>query len=147
MSPSPLKPPVSARLPAFSSVQSPALSGPAIEVLFRCAATLTEGASEASGQWFGSVMITFDLARVAKACRGLESATAVEHFASLASGSVRVRVRGHRLARAEIVRRFPDRNIDTVSMESSFRHEGNLLHMDIDLEVPVEVPSAGSGNG
>ena len=74
--------------------------------------------------------------------RDIESPEDVDAIADAVEGSVRVRVRAHRMACREVYRRFPDREVGTAQVFSRFSREGGNLLVDIDLEVPVGVPSA-----
>jgi hypothetical protein len=120
-----------------------ALTPQAIEELFRSAEVLTEGGldSDPEARWYGSIMITFDLGRLVRRCRGLEEPAALDRVVGAIEGSVRVRIRAHRMACAEVYRRFPDRAVGTAQLESRFRREGRLLLLDIDLEAPIDLPS------
>lgn len=140
--PPPIKPPARARsIRAFTRGPRRALSNPAIEELFRSAEVLTEGGLDDGGRWYGSIMITFDLGRLDQRCRDLRSPEDVERFVLAIEGSVRVRVRAHRMACSEIYRRFPDRDVGTAQLYSRFSREGTSLLLDIDLEAPVDLPS------
>lgn len=119
-----------------------ALTNQAIEELFRSAQVLSEGGLDGSGRWYGSIMITFDLAHLASRCRDLDHAEQLERVVLAIEGSVRVRIRAHRMACAEIYRRFPDRDVGTAHLFSRFSREGARLLLDIDLEAPVDLPSA-----
>ena len=116
------------------------LTAEAIEELFRASEVLAEG-SLSDERWYGSVMITFDLARVVRRCRGLESEEALAQFVEAVEGSVRVRVRAHRAACAEIYQRYPDRTVGTAELESRFERRGTELLLDIDVEAPLDVDS------
>lgn len=144
MAPPPLKPPVRAhRIRAFRTTERAALTGQAIEELFRVAEVLTEGGLDGSAEprWYGSIMITFDLSRLSRRCRGLEDPAELDRLIDAVESSVRVRIRAHRMACGEVYRRFPDRAVGTAQIESSFSRDGNLLLLDIDLEAPVDLPS------
>lgn len=141
--PDPLKPPARARrVAAFHRRgERVVLTSHAIEELFRGAEVLLEGGLGSKGDqqtWYGSIMITFHLDRLAALCRGLEDDAQIERLIEGISGSVRVRVRAHRMARAQIYERFPDRAIGTAQIESRFRRDGDRLLLDLDLEAPVE---------
>ena len=112
-----------------------------IDALFVHAEVLTEGGLDEAGRWFGSIMVTFDLDRLAEQFRGLETDDGREQLLDLASGSVRVRLLGHRLAMREVYRRFVEHPVGTAVIESRFRREGRLLLVDMDLEVPVRAAS------
>jgi len=113
------------------------------EALFRDADVLSEGycgGAGASRVYFGSTMITVDLARLGDYLPGPSQ----EHFAELAAavdGSVRIRIRAMRLACAEVARRMRSRVLGTAQVETRVRVAGEQLHIDIDLEVPVGVSS------
>ena len=149
MAPPQLKPPVRARkVRALHRDARAALTSQAIEELFRTAEVLTEGGLDGSSAdrpssdwWYGSIMITFDLSRLRTRCRGLEGPEQLAEFVEAVEGSVRVRIRAHRMACAEVYRRFPDRLVGTARLESRFRHEGESLLLDIDLEAPLDLPS------
>jgi hypothetical protein len=134
----PLKPPARAR--RFAALRrrggQAVLTSHAIEELFRRADVLTEGRL-GGDTWYGSIMITFHLDRLAESCRGLEGAEALDPLVEAILGSVRVRLRAHRLACAQVYARHPDRHVGTAQLESRFRREGNTLLLDIDLEAPA----------
>jgi hypothetical protein len=119
-----------------------ALTNQAIQELFRSAQVLSEGGLDGRGRWYGSIMITFDLAHLVSRCRDLDEAEQLERVVLAIEGSVRVRIRAHRMACAEIYRRFPDRDVGTAQLFSRFSREGTRLLLDIDLEAPVDLPSA-----
>lgn len=142
----PLKPPARAHraLALRRRGEQAVLTTQAIDALFRTASVLAEG--ELGGEpdaprWYGSILVTFDLARLVASCRGLEEPSALECFVSAVEGSVRVRIQAHRVARGALLERHPDRDVGTVHLESRFRREGDLLLLDIDLEAPIGVAS------
>lgn len=144
MAPPPIKPPVRAhRIRALRTTERGALTGQAIEELFRAAEVLAEGGldGDVEPRWYGSIMITFDLSRLARRCRGLEDADELDRVVDAIQTSVRVRIRAHRMACGEVYRRFPDRAVGTAHIESRFSRNGDRLLLDIDLEAPVELPS------
>jgi hypothetical protein len=115
------------------------------ETLFRHAEVLTEGRERTSKKgercYFGSTMITFDLAALQKRWRGPFEVTHREELLKLVQGSVRMHARAHRLACAEVARRVTDAPLGTAIVEVSVRLSGNTLQMDVDLEVPIGVCS------
>lgn len=124
-----------------------ALSGEAIEVLFRSAEVFTEGeVREAAGggrsSWFGSAMISFDLDALAAAWRGTFDDAARDAAVRAIEGSVQVRVRAMRIACHEVARRLPDQRLGTAQVETRVRRVGRKLHLDVDLEVPLGVSSS-----
>jgi hypothetical protein len=86
-------------------------------------------------------MITFDLAPLAAHLRGPLDDAARARLARVIEGSVRVKLRATRLARAEVARRLPDRVLGTALVETRVRLHGDELHIDVDLEVPLRVSS------
>lgn len=139
--PPPIKPPARARrILAWPRGTRGALTPGAIAELFRSAEVLTEGSLD-EGRWFGSIMISFDLAALAQSCRDVEGPDDLDDLVRAIEGSVRVRVRAHRIACGEIYRRFPDRDVGTAQVFTRFRREGEALLLDIDLEAPVDLPS------
>lgn len=146
----PLKPPARARRMRVleTRARGPVLTAQAIDELFRSADVMVEGSlSEKGGDatFFGSMMITFLLDRLVEhgreEGRRLDGEEALERLASAIAGSVRVRIRAHRMARAQVYERFPDRSVGTVVVETRFSRTGARLYVDIDLEAPVEVAS------
>lgn len=120
------------------------LTPAAIEELFRSAEVLTEGSLTGDPDretWYGSIMITFHLERLVERCEGLEDGAHLDALVDAITGSVRVRIRAHRMACGEVYARYPDRHVGTATVESRFRREGSLLLLDVDLEAPVEVAS------
>lgn len=121
--------------PACRTRGGEAISRDAEEALFAHAELITEARVDAEG-YCGSTMITVDLAAVAKTIRNLDSHEARARFATLASGSVRVRLRALRFACAEAARRVPERPLDTFSIETRMRLEGTRLLIDVDVAAP-----------
>ena len=115
------------------------------EELFRLADVLSEGSCRGSGRghdsYFGSTMISMDLSRIRERWRGDFDDEARQQLAETVDGSVRMRLRAMRLACAEASRRVPDRALGTALVEIRVRLNGDHLHMDVDLEVPLGVSS------
>jgi hypothetical protein len=111
------------------------------ELLFRCAEVITEGSAR-EGVWYGSTMITFDLERIAAELREPLDAERRAELATLVAGSVRVRIRAMRIARAEAARRCPEEKLGTASVETRVELRNGDLLLDVDLEVPFRVSSA-----
>jgi hypothetical protein len=146
MSRSPLKGLAKARRDAFV-VSRPIeyLSRGAEEALFQIAHILSEGSERgapgAERCYFGSTMITFDLAELSKVWRGPFEAAERQALLRLVAGSVRVRLRATRIACAEVQRRVTERPLGSSMVETSVRLSGNTLQIDVDLEVLVGVSS------
>ena len=129
----------------------PLLSRAFEEELFRSAEILSEGgcrdATRSSGEsYFGSSMISIDLERLTPWFRGGLDAATLERLARAVDGSVRVRLRAMRLARAEAVRRVPNRLLGTAHVETRIRLSGQRLHIDVDLEASLSVFSGAGGS-
>lgn len=130
------------RIRTMRMEQHQALSREAEEALFRVAEVLSEGSTrESEGAWFGSTMITFDLDRLAGDWRRPLDAAERVRLRDLVEGSVRVRIRAMRLACEEVARRLPDRRLGTAQIETRVHLRGGMLHLDVDLEVPLGVSS------
>ena len=113
------------------------------EELFRSAEVLSEGGCRKAGDgYFGSTMISIDLERLGRVLRGGLDAPARRALAEAIDGSVRVRLRAMRLARAEALRRTPGRSLGTVYVETRVRLTDLQIHIDVDLEAALGVSSA-----
>jgi hypothetical protein len=115
------------------------------ELLFRCADVLSEGntrlGSGGQGTYFGSTMISIAFAKLeSEAHTDLSKALRAE-LLSAVEGSVRVRLRAMRLARAEATRRAQWPLLGTAMCEVRMRDSGKQLHIDVDLEVELRVSS------
>jgi hypothetical protein len=120
-----------------------ALSRVLEEELFRSAEVLSEGGARGGGQgesYFGSTMISVELEGLLAGVR--DWAEARRSLLEAIDGSVRVRLRAMRLARAEAARRVPDRTLGTAYIETKVRMTERQLHIDVDLEVPLSVSFA-----
>ena len=123
-----------------------ALSREAEEALFAAPELLSEGAAArgAGGTqtYFGSTMITVDLARLATMWRGPLDEAARAQLLRRVAGSVRVHVRALRLARAEAQQRVPGRALGMATVEVRASLRGGALCIDVDLEAPLALSSA-----
>jgi hypothetical protein len=143
----PLKPLVRAsRASALVRRSSVSISRALEAALFESAEVLSEGGCRAQGgprdSYFGSTMISVDLERLRPLFRsGLDSAARRGLLAAV-EGSLRVRLRAMRLARAEAARRVPERVLGTAYVETRVWLTDRHLHIDVDLEVPLGVSSA-----
>lgn len=116
------------------------LTPQAIDALFRGAEVLTEGSFAGEpglSTWFGTVLMTFDLTPLVVGATDTERE--LVRVTDAIAGSVRVRILAHRIARAQLRERYPDRALGTAQLESHFRRTGALLFLDVDLEAPIEV--------
>lgn len=136
-----LKPPVAVRPSALLRARRTVVLAPrAEEHLFRIAEVLTEGRAD-RGTFFGTTLVTFDLARL-----GVDHSA--EHLLGTIEGSLRVRLKIARLALEDVARRHPDAHFGTATLETRFRADGLRLHADVEVEVPLAAPAAAhSENG
>ncbi len=113
------------------------------QALFQNAEVLSEGncraAPEGHESYFGSTMISVPLREIARIARGALDPVACEELERAVSGSVRVRLRAMRIARAEVARRVPHRVLGTAQVETRVRFSRHELLIDVDLEVPLGV--------
>lgn len=140
-----LKPPVRAtRAGALSRRHVPAtLSRELEEELFRCSEVLSEGGVRASSQgstYFGSTMISIDLDRLMPSFRDGLDLHARRLLLEAIDGSVRVRLRAMRMARAEAARRISG-TLGTALVETRVRLTEHQLHIDVDLEIGLHLRS------
>lgn len=108
------------------------LSSAALEILFDLASVLSEGEHEEAG-FFGSTMITIDLARAAELVSDPCDATTVERVAELLASDARVRDRARELARSE-ADRLAQSPIGPAQIDLRVRTSGKHLHLDVDVE-------------
>jgi hypothetical protein len=115
------------------------------EELFRAADVLSEGscrtATNGASSYFGSTMITFDLSRLSRPNLDGGGGQTYQHFANAVEGSVRFRLRAQRIAYREVMQRVSKHPSGPALVETTVRLNGDHLHLDVDLEVPLEVIS------
>ena len=131
-----LKPLARAHLaPALVRHGSVCLSRALEEELFRCAEVLSEGGRRTLGgqrdSYFGSTMISIDLDRLRPLFRGGLDEPTRRALAQAVDGSMRVRLRAMRLARAEAARRVQERVLGTAYIETRVRLTGHQLHLSL----------------
>ena len=121
-----------------------ALTREAEEILFAHAELLSEGASTIVGpcaHYFGTSMFTVDLRRVLPALRLPDTPQARRELAERVEGSMRVRIRAMRWARAEAARRVTEGRLGSARVETRVHLGEWALQIDVDLEAPIEVLS------
>lgn len=117
-----------------------ALSREAEELIFRLAEILSEGSIRETAEgstYFGSCMLTVELARLEASWRGPLDPAGREALRVAVEGSVRVKLRAMRIACAEAAHRVPDRAFGTASVETRVMIRDAQLHIDVDVEVPL----------
>ena len=107
------------------------LSSAAVEILFDLASILSEGAHEAGG-FFGSTMVTIDLARATTLVSDACDAATVKRVAELIAADPRVRERARGIAAAE-ADRMAGARLRTPQIDVRARASGRHLHLDIDV--------------
>jgi hypothetical protein len=147
MNPTRLKPLVKSRAPAFLVRRQRVHVTRALEeAIFRHADVLSEGSVRAGAgatqpTYFGSTMLSVDLASLGAVLRGLPTTDGATAILDAIDGSVRIRLRAMRMARAEAARRVHRHTMGTALCEIRMQASGSLLHIDVDLEVPLRVSS------
>jgi hypothetical protein len=113
------------------------LSVAAIEILLERAKILSEGQRSASAtakaRWFGSTMITVDVAALGDAVREPCDARAAARVAELVSGDARVTRRVQRIAGRE-ADRLAGATVRVRASDVRVRVQGTLVHLDVDVE-------------
>jgi hypothetical protein len=109
--------------------------------IFIKAKVLSEGGyravPEGHESYFGSTMISVPLQSLAQVTRGDLDQASRDQLERAVGGSVRVRLRAMRIARAEVARRVPHRVLGTAQVETRVRLTRDQLFIDVDLEVPL----------
>jgi hypothetical protein len=115
------------------------------QALFDHADVLSEGGMRSGpgslATYYGSTMISISFARLAAEHSALMSRTQQKELMRVVEGSVRVRLRAMRLARAEAARRVHNGVLGTAVCELRMRDDAKQLHIDVDLEAEVRVSS------
>jgi len=128
------------------------LSSAAIEILFDLASVLSEGAREPDS-YFGSTMITIELARAAALVSDPCDASTVRRLAELVATDPRVHERARALAAVE-ADRLAGQPLRRAQFDLRVRESGRHLHIDVELEARwaaagshSEVSAAGHAEG
>ncbi len=113
------------------------LSDAAIELLLGAAKVLTEG-QLARGQqggeaFFGTTMLTMELAAVADAFRERCDEGAAKKVAALMAGDTRIARRARHTAEREATQ-LAGRTVKTSASDVRFRADGTSVYIDVDLE-------------
>ena len=119
------------------------LSSAAIEILFDLAQVLSEGAREPDG-YYGSTMITIELARAAALVSDPCDASTVRRLADLVGGDPRVRDRARALAAAE-AERLTGGPMVGAQYDLRVRESGRHLHIDVELEARADTKNGMRG--
>jgi hypothetical protein len=115
------------------------------EALFRHADVISEGGlrllPKVGNTYFGSTMIAIAFERLSHETRQTFTRRSRALLVNVVEGSVRVRLRCMRMARAEAVRRVNDALLGTVLCDLHVHEDGTYLRIDVDLEAPMRVSS------
>ena len=133
------------RHPSLAKREHCALSRAFEEALFRHADVISEGAARPSPRgrttYFGSTMIAIAFERLAAETHQQFTSRARADLVYIVEGSVRVRLRCMRLARAEAARRTHDALLGTARCDLRVHDLREHLRIDVDLEVELGVSS------
>jgi hypothetical protein len=133
------------RSPLLARRKHVVLSRALEEALFRHADVISEGGMRggvaSTGTYFGSTMIAIAFERLAAEAGGRLTRSVRSELVYVVEGSVRVRLRAMRLARAEAGRRVLRGVLGTALCDLRVRDDGKQLRIDVDLEVEVRVSS------
>ena len=133
------------------------LSGAAIELLLSAAEVLSEGGvapanpaleGRAAGReaWFGSTMLTIDLARVAAAVREPCDEARAARIAALLVGDTRIGRRVRKVAERE-AERMAGRRLEGALCEVRVRSRGTTVFVDVDVEEGKAAPAVAAPAG
>lgn len=115
------------------------------EALFRHADVISEGSTrvmkDSRTTYFGSTMIAVPFERLARESSQPLIGPYRAELVYIIEGSIRVRLRAMRLARAEAGRRVNDALLGTALCDLRVLDAGKLLRIDVDLEVELRVSS------
>jgi len=113
------------------------LSDPAVELFFRGARVLSEGqlapAIPAGKKYYGTTMITVDLAALGDAFRERCDAQAARKVAQLMAGDARIGKHARRIAEEEASRRAGGA-VKASASDVRVRAQGSSVFVDVDLE-------------
>ncbi len=113
------------------------------EILFALAEQISEGEmrqTRTGRAYFGSTMLTVRGEELSPHWRG---SLDLDHLRDAIDGSVRVRLRAMRLACADAAHRAPSEPLGTATVETRISRVGDRLHIDVDVEVPLDLARAG----
>jgi hypothetical protein len=127
-----------ARVTLFEREIRERLSVAAIDILLERARILSEGKRAASSPvspraYFGSTMITVDVAALADVVRDACDARAAVRIADLMRGDSRVSRRVQKLAERE-AQRLADGPVSARAGDVRVRAQGTLVYLDVDVE-------------
>ena len=108
------------------------LSSAAIDILFDRAVVLSEGGVDGD-RYFGSTMVTFDLARAADLVSDSCDPDTVDRVRELLASDERIKARARQLGAAE-ARRSSSVPLQSPVVDLRVTSSGNHLHLDLDVE-------------
>jgi hypothetical protein len=119
------------------------LSTSAIEILFQRAQVLSEGrrsqSPSAGAAFFGSTMLTLDLAELTDVVRDSADETTAKRLAALMEDDARVQKRVRQIA-AQEAERLAGGPTGARAVEIRLRTEGAIVYIDVDVESPPVHP-------
>ena len=126
-----------------AALRGGALTREGEELLFALADRMSEGEvrdSEDGRSYFGSTMLTLLATDLEPHWRGPFDLGIVQ---SSIDGSVRIRLRAMRIACADAAHRAPSESFGTAIVETRISVVGDRLHIDVDVEVPLDLAVTG----
>ncbi len=121
------------------------LSSVALELLFEAAETLSEGERRGDG-WYGSTMITIDLARLAPAVRDECDVLSAQRVAELFAVDPRVGKRARAIAAADAEVRAGTK-LAAAKIDLRARAAGQVVYLDLDVEATIAAGAARAARG
>lgn len=123
------------RVSLFARHIDVSLSSAAIDLLFDLAVVLSEGNVDGDS-YYGSTMVTFDLARAATHVSDRCDAATVKRMGELLAGDERIKHRA-RLLGANEARRSAGLPLTSPQVDLRVNVSGNHLHLDLDVEAKL----------
>ena len=123
------------RVSLFSRRIDVSLSSAAIDILFDKAVVLSEGGVEGSA-YYGSTMVTFDLARAASLVSDSCDAATLKRVSELLATDARIKDRARALG-ADEARRSANVPLTSPQVDVRVNTSGTHLHLDLDVEAKV----------
>ena len=120
------------RVSLFSREIRVFLSSAAIDILLQAASVLSEGQFE-DDRYYGSTMVTIDVARASDLVSDACDVTTAERVADLLETDDAFLRRARRIAGAE-ARRLAGRALAGLQIDMRVRRSGNHLNVDMDVE-------------
>ena len=122
------------RVPLIEREITEKLGAAALELLFADAERISEGSIH-QGRYFGSTMLTIDLAKLANRLR-VDHDNRIDTYTVMLAEDARVTRRIHRLAERDATSRA-NAPLSKVSVEVRVRADGQRIFLDADVEATL----------